>query len=76
LDQEEQLTSNKKTQIACNYEEQGKIRSIYCEEKGVQDGDQSHPHPEAADFWEKLAVGEFWRILASLGEFSENSHFL
>jgi hypothetical protein len=39
---------NKKTQIASNYEEQGKIRTIYCEEKGAHNGDPSHPPPPPA----------------------------
>jgi hypothetical protein len=43
LDQEEQFASIKKTQIAYNYEEQGKISTYLLKEKGVQDGDPSHP---------------------------------
>jgi hypothetical protein len=81
LDQEEQLTSIKRPRSnVCNYEEKGKIRTIYCEEKGVQDGEPSHPPPPpvatlgpgAADFGENsqlVSFGGFWRVLTDFGEF-------
>ncbi len=63
-----------------------KIRTIYCEEKGVQDGDPSHSPPtplaslgpEAADLGGKLALasfGGFWRVLLILASFPKTHTF-
>jgi len=42
----------KKTQIASNYDEKGKIRTFYCGGEGEQDGYPSHPAFQSQWIWD------------------------
>jgi len=65
LDQEEQLTSI--TLIK-------RPRSLYCEEKGVQDGDPSHPPlPPSGDF--EVRSHGFWQIFRIFADFPKTCTF-
>jgi hypothetical protein len=83
LDQEEQLTSIKRPRSHVIMKNKTKYKQFTVRRRGIKMATQAiplHPlvatlGPEPADLGGKLAVGKFWQILVTFGDFSKNSHF-